>query len=91
MRWEVTDGWYNVVPFLPGEEAVFEAGDTRLELELNGVPVEVTELGQTQSGALMKRLFTAVLDPIGRGSNTIVARWRWNGTVVRTLTIRATG
>jgi hypothetical protein len=88
MRWEITDGWYNVVPFLPGEEAVFEAGDTRLELELNGIPVGVTELGQTQSGALVKRLFTAVLDPIGRGSNTIVARWRWNGTVVRTLTIR---
>jgi hypothetical protein len=91
IRWEVTGGWYNVLPFLAGEEAMFEAPGTRLEVELNGVPVGLTELGQAQSGSLVKRLFTVVLDPIGRGSNTIVARWRWNGTVVRTLTIRASG
>ena len=90
IRWEVTDGWYNVVPFLTGEEAVFEASDTRLEVDIDGVPVALSELAQTQSGALVKRLFTAVLPAIGVGTHTIVARWRWNGTVVRTLTIRVT-
>ena len=90
IRWEVTDGWYHFVPFLTGEEAVFEASDTRLEVDIDGVPVALSELAQTQSGALVKRLFTAVLPAIGVGTHTIVARWRWNGTVVRTLTIRVT-
>jgi hypothetical protein len=88
MQWEVTDGWYHVIPFLAGEETVF--GSARLEIEVNGVPIALTGLFQTQSGSLVKRLFTAVLPATGTGTTTIVARWRWNGTVVRTLTIRST-
>jgi hypothetical protein len=88
MQWEVTDGWYNVVPFRAGEQAVFEGA--RLEIEVNGVPVGLSGLPQTQSGSLVKRLFTAVLPATGTGTTTIVARWRWNGAVVRTLTIRST-
>lgn len=90
IQWEVTGGIYNVVPFLPGEEAIFEAGTTRLEIEVNGVPVALSELAQTQSGSLAMRRFTAVLPATGSGTTTIVARWLWNGTVVRTLTIRST-
>jgi len=91
IRWEVNDGWYNLLPFLPGEEALFEASGTRLEIQVNGVAVPLSELSQVQASSLIKRLFTTVLPATGAGTTTIVARWRWNGTVVRTLTIRAGG
>ena len=90
IQWEVTGGWYNVLPFIAGEEAMFEAAGTRLEVELDGVPVTLRELATTQAGGLVTRWFTGVLDAIGSGTSTIVARWRWNGVVVRTLTIRVT-
>ena len=89
-RWEVADGWYNVLPFLPGESAQFNAGNTRLEVDIDGVPVALAEAPQVRAGALLKRLWTAVLPALESGSHTITVRWRWNGEVVRTLTIRVT-
>ena len=90
IRWEIMDGWYNVLPFLSGESGEFNAADTRIEVEIDGTPVPLTEAPQIQVGSLVKRLWSAVLPEVEAGTHTITVRWRWNGEVVRTLTIRVT-
>jgi hypothetical protein len=89
--WRATGGWYNTLPFLPGEQSVFNASNTRLEIEVDGVAVPPSELPETRTSLVANRLFTAVLPPLARGTHTIVVRWRWDGKVVRTLTFTVTG
>jgi hypothetical protein len=89
--WRTTGGWYNAIPFFPGEQSVFNASNTRLEIKVDGVAVPPSELPPTLTSLVVNRLFTAVLPPLARGTHTIVVRWRWDGKVVRTLTFTVTG
>jgi hypothetical protein len=85
-RYRITEGWYQVLPYLPGEQSAFNGSGTRFELRINGQLVSVTQLGPTTNGSLITRQWR-VVRPLGPG-DSLQGRWIWNGVVVRTTTAR---
>ncbi|HKX75246.1 MAG TPA: S-layer homology domain-containing protein [Acidimicrobiia bacterium] len=85
-RYRLTEGWYQVLPYLGNEESVFTGGSTRFELRVDGQLVGVTHLGVTESGNVATRRWRAELTL--RADQTIQGRWYWNGVLVRTTTAR---
>jgi hypothetical protein len=85
-RYRVTEGWYQVLPFQPGEQSAFTGSGTRFELRVNGQLVSLTQLGPTTNGSLTTRQWRTERS-LGPGDN-VQGRWIWNGVVVRTTTAR---
>ncbi len=85
-RYRITEGWYQVLPYLGGEEAVFTGPSTRFELRIDGQLVAVTHLGVTDAGSVALRYWRA--DVTLTPGQSVQGRWIWNGITVRTTTAR---
>lgn len=85
--YRIQEGWYNVIPFGPGEERAFRATGTRFEVAVNGVTQPVVTLPETSSGVQVVRQFRALAWGLEPGRHVIRGTWRWDGVVARTTTL----
>jgi hypothetical protein len=83
--YRIDEGIFQALPYGPGEQAAFTGPDTRLVLRLDGSPVALTELGMSSSSTRATRNWASNIT-FGNGSHTLVAEWRFDGTVVQQST-----
>jgi hypothetical protein len=87
IRLEISEGWYQVLPYQTGEEAAFKAGDTNVSVTWDGSPVEGVSLGIDESRSPATRIWRYRLPPLTSGSHTLRATWRWSGDTYQTATV----
>src|SRR5690606_25848187 len=51
----IREGWYHVLPYLPGESAAFTGGSTRVTFTWNGSAVAPAYIGLSESDGLANR------------------------------------
>src|SRR5690606_4203167 len=47
---QIVEGWYQVLPYRPGEEAAFKSSSTRVDFAWNGEPMDRESLGIEEDG-----------------------------------------
>jgi hypothetical protein len=85
----VQEGWYQVLPYQPGEQAEFTDSDTRFDLLVDGHLVPSTSLPLVNSGQMATREFRTLVIGLDPGQHTITGLWYWNGNLIRTTTLTA--
>jgi hypothetical protein len=88
-KFEVREGFYQVLPFRPGEQEALTSPATRVELTINGSPVGAQPLAVTTSGNRSERLFRSEFTLLP-GTHEVTARWFWNGSLTQTVTLVVT-
>ncbi len=86
---EIREGWYQTLPYQPGEEAKFVAGGTRFNLTRNNSAVALSGR-TTNSPTRTTREWSTTIDGLTPGTHTFVGTWRWNGNVNLTVTLVVT-
>ncbi len=86
VRLEVVEGWYQVTPYLPGEEATFTAPSTSVAFTWNGQEIPADALGLDAERSPATRLWKTRPPALTRGTHTLRATWRWAGDVTQTVT-----
>lgn len=77
----IEEGFFNVLPFKPGEEAAFTSGGTTFTLLLNGNQLATTQLPAGATATSASRRWNTLLT-FTPGNHTLVGEWRWNGTLI---------
>lgn len=85
-RFEVREGWYNVLPFGTGEESAFTSSATSFTLSLNGLQL-ATEASRFDTATQATREWRTVVADLGAGTHTLKGVWRWEGTVNLVVTV----
>jgi hypothetical protein len=85
--YRIEEGWFQVLPYRPGEEAAFIASNTRFDLTVNGAGHTLSPLPLVSSASTATRDFRALIYALPVGRHTLVGRWTWRGTTVRTTTL----
>ena len=80
-QYEIREGFYGL-----GDEPSLESVGTRLEMTLNGIVLEVNDLGPVASGPYQQRSFRAITGMVP-GTHTLVVRWYWNGFLEQTTNV----
>ncbi len=83
---ELREGWYNVLPFAPGEEAAFRGPDTTFTATLDGTPLSMATL-DTASTTMATREWHAVIASVGAGTHVLRGVWQWDGTTNLTVVV----
>jgi hypothetical protein len=81
----IEEGFFNVLPYKPGEEAAFTSGATSFRLFLNGNELAQTQLPVSSSSTGARRRWN-MLVTFTPGEHILVGEWRWNGTVIMRTT-----
>lgn len=89
-RLQIREGWYQVTPYEPGEEAAFKDGGTRLSVTWDGDSVAGDYLGLSESASPATRMWDYRLPPLTSGTHTLRMAWRWVDAVHQTATITVT-
>ena len=86
IRLEVREGWYQVLPYLPGESEAFRAGGTRVAFSWNGRPLDPTFLGLVEGSTTSTRTWRVRPPELAQGTHVLRATWQWNGSTTQTVT-----
>ena len=84
----VSEGFYQVLPYLAGEEAEFQSSSTRFELLVDGV-AGVLESTITENTTSAERRWEGFVS-LAPGSHQVIGRWFWDGSVVQTSVLNLT-
>jgi hypothetical protein len=88
-KYRVDEGLFQMLPYRSGEEANFRSGDTNFRVTLNGDSVSLSARPIRTTGATAVKTWVAPMT-FTSGSFTMVAEWRWAGTLVQRTTARIT-
>jgi hypothetical protein len=83
---EVREGWYNVLPFAPGEEAAFTSAGTSFSVTLDGARLALTRIDASTS-VLATREWTTTITGIAAGTHVLRGVWSWAGTTNLTVVV----
>ncbi|MEX0699419.1 MAG: S-layer homology domain-containing protein [Acidimicrobiia bacterium] len=81
----IEEGFFNVLPYKPGEEAALTSGATTFKLFLNGSELAGSQLPVSSSSTAATRRWT-ILVTFAPGDHILVGEWRWNGTLIMRTT-----
>jgi hypothetical protein len=84
----VSEGFYQVLPYVGQEQSEFQSPATRFELQVNGVaqPLESTT---TEAPASIEKLFEGAI-ALSPGGHQLIGRWFWNGNLIQTTVLNLT-
>lgn len=83
--YRVVEGLFQTLPYGPGEQSEFLAGNSRFSLSLNGSSVALTGHGAVTNSGQARRMWDTVMTfPSGR--HTLVGEWYRDGTLVQRTT-----
>jgi hypothetical protein len=86
-KYRVDEGLFQILPYRGSEESAFRSSDTNFRVTLNGDSLSLSTPPIRNMGNLAERAWvTAMTFP--SGSHTMVAEWRWNGTLIQRTTAR---
>lgn len=83
---EVTEGWYQVLPYLPGEESALKASTTRVTFTWDGAALTPEYLGLREGSSSADRRWQVRPPALTAGTHTLRGVWTWNGTTTQTVT-----
>lgn len=88
--YRVQEGLFQANPASSPEQSQFDSSDTSFTLSLNGSGLSLNEIPKQSGGGVTNRYWRRNIS-FSAGTHTLVAVWRWNGTLIQTntLTIRA--
>jgi hypothetical protein len=86
-KYRVDEGLFQVLPFRGNEESTFRSGDTNFHLTLNGDSLSLSTPPIRNMGNLAERAWLTTMT-FSSGSHTLVAEWRWAGTLIQRTTAR---
>jgi hypothetical protein len=84
-KYRVDEGLFQVLPYRGTEESVFRSGDTNFRLSLNGDSLSLSTPPIRNVGNLAERAWLTTMT-FSSGSHTMVAEWRWSGTLIQRTT-----
>jgi len=87
---QIVEGWYQVLPYRPGEEAAFKSSSTRVDFAWNGEPMDRESLGIEEDGPEATKRWRVSPPTLTSGTHTVRAVWRWDGTPTQTVTFTIT-
>ena len=82
----IEEGLFQRLPYGPGDESEFLAGDTRFTLTLDGSQVSVSEKTLSTTSTLATRMWNATL-VFPTGSHVLVGEWRRDGALIQRTTV----
>lgn len=90
--YRIQEGWFQVTPASGSEQSAFASASTSVTVTLDGTEISLTQLPQQNANGLLTRKWHRDVS-FTAGTHTLVARWRWNGSLTQTntITIRAAG
>ncbi len=77
--WPFEEGWFYMLPFDTGDEALFEASDTNFRVWLDGAPIPMSPQATETNGDELVRRFAGTLPPMTPGTHELVGEWWWAG------------
>jgi hypothetical protein len=83
--YRIDEGLFQVLPYRSGEEAAFTSGDTNFRLTLDGNPVSLSARPVRTGDSIAERVWVSTMT-FSSGSHTMVAEWRWAGTLIQRTT-----
>jgi hypothetical protein len=81
----VEEGLFQQLPYGPGDESEFLAGNTRFSLTLNGSQVAVSEKSLSTTSTRATRMWNTTL-VFPAGNHTLVGEWRRDGALIQRTT-----
>ncbi|HEX2154972.1 MAG TPA: S-layer homology domain-containing protein [Acidimicrobiia bacterium] len=87
---QVTEGWYQVLPYRAEEEEAFKAGSTEVSFAWNGSPLERNYLGTSEGSSPATRTWRTNPPTLTSGTHTLRAAWRWAGDVTQSVSYTIT-
>jgi hypothetical protein len=86
-KYRVDEGLFQVLPYRGNEESTFRSDDTNFRLTLNGDSLSLSTPPIRNMGNLAERAWLTTMT-FSSGSHTLVAEWRWAGTLIQRTTAR---
>lgn len=84
----ISEGFYQVLPYVGSEQVEYESTATRFELLVDGVTQALDPVTTTATTSTEKRFEGTIgLTP---GSHQLIGRWYWNGNLVQTTILNLT-
>lgn len=83
--YRVLEGLFQTLPYGPGEQSAFTAGDSRFRLTLDGSPVALTGHGVVTDANQARRMWDTVM-VFASGRHTLVGEWYRDGSLVQRTT-----
>lgn len=85
-RVEISEGWYQALPYLDGEQAEFTGNDTYFGAALNGSTLATTPSDVATEADLATRVWHASTPRFTTGTHTLTGTWVWDGSKSRSVT-----
>ena len=83
----IREGWYQVMPYRPGEEPAFKDGATRVTMSWDGTGLAASYRGLDEGRSPATRLWEFRPPTLTPGTHTLRAVWRWEGSPHQTVTV----
>jgi hypothetical protein len=84
--YRVQEGLFQANPASASEQSQFNSQDTSFTLSLDGSNLSLKEIPKQSGGGVTSRYWRRDIT-FSPGTHTLIARWRWNGTLIQTNTI----
>ena len=84
----VSEGFYQVLPYVAGEQEEFQSNSTRFELLVDGTVTALESTTVENAGSAERRWGGLV--SLGPGGRQVIGRWFWNGSLVQTTVLNLT-
>ncbi len=88
-KYRVDEGLFQVLPYRGSEESAFRSSETDFRLTLNGDSLSLSTPPIRNTGNLAERAWVTTMT-FSSGTHTMVAEWRWAGTLIQRTTARVT-
>jgi len=84
----ISEGFYQILPYMGDEQAQLQSTSTRFELTLNGFLQNLQPVTVESTGSVEKRFEGTI--GLSRGGHQLIARWYWNGQLTQTTVLNLT-
>lgn len=87
--YDVSEGFYNLLPFRGNEQSEFQSSSTRFELTVDGVAQTLTPTVGDLTGTTAEKRFDGQIT-LAPGAHQVIGQWFWNSRLVKTTIIDIT-